>query len=114
MLGHMARGELLALYGALRACHVRQRRGRGLGDERGARAMLRASAAVDLVVIMGMRRGRMLVLTVVVVSLQLQRALLAAGSANADRDGSEAAQRNQREHRADQQQLKSAFHGPGC
>ena len=76
--------------------------------------MLSASAAINLVAIMGMRRRRMLVLAVVVVSLQLQRALLAAGSANADRDGGKAAQRNQREHRGNQQQLKSAFHGLGC
>ena len=76
--------------------------------------MLCASAAINLVAVMGMRRGRVLVLAVVVIGWQLHGAFLAAGRANADRDGREAAQRNQREHRGNQQQLESAFHGPGC
>ena len=66
MLGHMARGELLALCGAFSACHSRERRRYGLGNERGTRAMLGASTAINLVPVMGMRRGRMLVLPVVV------------------------------------------------
>lgn len=76
--------------------------------------MLCAGTAINLVAVMGMRRGRVLVLPVVMAGLLLHRACVLAGGANADRDGREAAQRNQREHRGNQQQLESAFHGPGC
>lgn len=114
MLGNMARGEALAPRDTVAARELGQRGGNFLRDERGTRAMLRAGAAINLVAIMGMRRGRVFMLAVVVVGLQLHRACVPAGGANADRDGRKAAQRNQREHRGNQQQLESAFHGPGC
>lgn len=72
--------------------------------------MLGASVAMMLAVVaVGVRTS-----VVVVVRVPLHPAFLLAGGANADGDRREAAQRNQREHRADKEQLQGAFHGAGC
>lgn len=115
MLGHMARGEALAGKSALRAADVIQRRLCRLRDERSARAMLRARAAILVfsIVVSRVRRGALLVRPMVVLPVRLVPFLPARG-ADADGDRCEPAQRNQREQRAGEQQFQGAFHGAEC
>ena len=103
MFRHMARGKKLAANGALRSSHVGERVGRRLSDKRGAGAMLRARAAIGLVAFaLHVRSRAMPVVAMVVIGCGLHQGFVLAGGAGADGHRSEAAQGNQREHRADQ------------
>lgn len=113
MLGNVPRGETLAGHRAVGALGMQQRSQVGAADERGAGAVLRAGAAVGLLFVVLRDRG-MLVFAVVVDRCAVRPALLPAGSADADRDRRDTAQRYECEHRTDEQELKGAFHGAGC
>ena len=112
---HMARGKQLAGNGALRSGRVGERVGHRLSNERGAGAMLRARAAIGLVaLVLRVRSRAMAVFAMVVIGFGLQQAFVLAGGADADGRRGDAAQGNEREHRADEQKFQGAFHGAGC
>ena len=107
MLGDVAGGKALERSELLGSREVRQHGWRDVSHESKARAMLGAVAAVVVVAVS-------LLCAMAVIGLRRHRGAVIAGGANAASHGRDAAQWNQREHRADEQQLEGAFHGAGC
>jgi hypothetical protein len=111
MFRYVAGSEALGKRDAVGAGGGRGRQRYGGHDHRGARAMLGARVAVDLRVRIGAWRLLVLMRAVVVRRQRLEEIFLLAGSAKADRDRRDAAQRHQGKHRDYQQKFRSSFHG---
>ncbi len=109
MLGDVAGVEAVERDNLLGARDVGQRAGADMGDESEARAVLGAVAAVLLLIV-----AVPLLRAVSVIRMPVRSRAVITGRADAARHGRDAAQRNEREHRADEQQLEGACHRDRC